>query len=143
MDIKLKEFIVGFDKSYKITDIKYCCDEIKNCECIELAKQWGKDEPPTICISEATGTYDGEIDYEYIPIKHCPFCGTKLFCSVLESEDLGEYYNAVRIQELDIRAAARKEDSKEKERELLKQARDLSDELNFYLKTDKIHSDRV
>lgn len=146
MNITLKKFIIGFDASYKIINIEYCCDDVKNCKYIELAKEWGKDEPPTTCISETVNIYDGERDCEdivYIPIKYCPFCGKKLFCSVLEIEDITEYYDKLLTQEMDVIMIARAEDSKKKEKELLKTKRDISEEMNYYLTTDSIHDDRL
>lgn len=140
MNLRLKEFNVDGYLSYKIIELKKCCDAIMNYSFIDLTSSM--DFAPSIGISQGIEITDSETswyDVEHESIRFCPFCGEEIFLSIDEQEDVTECYNELQSQETKTRKKSREVDSKKKEAEYLELASAYSDELNFYLTNDSIH----
>ena len=147
MKLLLKEFSVSGDLSYKITKINWCCDMVKEKEFIDL---FSNPEDclliPKICIAIKDEFLDIDSGCaEVIPnsIEFCPYCGEKIFIDIVNQEDVSEYYNKLTEQELIFRKKSREGDSISKRQKNLASAVLLSDEANYYLSNDSIHSGRV
>lgn len=140
MNLSLKEFKVDENLAYKITKFESCCDELKSCYFIDIETE--NDYSPRIGICQTVEYYDGEdtqTSVEYTPIQFCPFCGESIKVEIIDMEDLSVYYNAIEMSLSRARKNARETNSKKKEKEYLAIARELSDELEFYLSNDSIH----
>lgn len=140
MNLSLKEFKVDENLAYKITKMDFCCDTIKECSIINLETE--NDYTPRISICQSVEYYiDGDSypTFECTPIKFCPFCGKKIKIEIVDKEDVSEYYDELQDKETKLRIKSREIDSRKKSDELTSLARELSDELNYYLTNDSIH----
>jgi hypothetical protein len=115
MIIKVEKWIIHDKKnkaydivSYRIIDIKYCCEKIKtfpmldlyykyceDCEDMELLS--GEDNSVLgMMLQEEYSWYDDEdtyIDQRYHLITHCPRCGEKIEINIVREVDKTEEYN--------------------------------------------------
>ena len=81
---------------YKVKNIDYCCDEIKNDHFIDLAHDKNKD----VCVGILEEDYDIEdVDDEilrtYHPIKFCPFCGSFIDIVIVDEENITSEYQKI------------------------------------------------
>ena len=141
MELKLKEFRVDNSHAYKITRARFCCDAIKKYIFVDLGQDLGLS--PQVAISQESTVYADGTDWQetdYTKIDFCPFCGEKIILDVVEIEDVSVYYILLQEAGLEYRRRSKDVDSKKEESELLEKARMYSDELNYYLTNDSIHS---
>ena len=141
MELKLKEFRVDDSPAYKITRARFCCDAIKKCAFVDLGQDL--EFVPQVAISQEFVVYADGVDWQeivYTKINFCPFCGEKITLDVEEIEDVSEYYGLLQKKGREYRHKSKVVDSKKEENELLEKARMHSDELNYYLTNDSIHS---
>jgi hypothetical protein len=141
MTVSLKEFKVDEHLAYKVTSIDFCCDSINQCMTIDLETE--TDFKPHISICQSVEYYADGDSYptiECTPIKFCPFCGDEINIEIVDKEDLSVIYDTMQMTEMDYRNKSRITNSKKKEQEWLTLAREISDELNYYLSNDTIHT---
>ena len=91
MNIKLKELYViqNLEKdicSYKIKDIEYCCNEMRNQEIFDLQYL-----PPIDCMIDNLGVMVEKNDNYYL-IRYCPFCGERINISLIDRKDKSKKY---------------------------------------------------
>lgn len=161
MKIEVIKQVFGGETQYKYKPIKYCCEELKNNEYINLENEISSN---TYCYRCDIGNCDdcehNENEDEcgrvlammmryddafpepwenfystntyYFPIKFCPFCGESIEVVVVGEEDKTEEYLELRKQLEDVRKKIRKNDSKKKEAELEKLSRELSNKIEEF-----------
>lgn len=107
---------------YKVKNIDYCCDEIKNNYNNHLINLAMKNK--NVCLGILGKDYDiedidDEISDTYHPIKFCPFCGSFIDIVIVDEEDItSEYQKIWKEKELLERLLKEEGISEEKKKEI-------------------------
>ena len=123
INIKVEKWEFNGSVSYKIIDIKSCCDEIRDNPLIDFQAgcfENSEDECGVALIE--TDTYPEPYedyyttDYRYYKINRCPFCGEPISINILDKVDKTNEYNQLKDEVYGLRKKIDKCDSKKKER---------------------------
>ena len=142
MKIEVEKYIFKEDEIdassvYRIIVAEKCCDEILDNEFISLTvDDEGEDYGFKLSNQEELSLGDGDYieQWNYKPIKYCPFCGKPLEVVIDDTFDLTEEYNRLHDERDRLWNLCNKTDSKKKSEELLEQVRQLDKEIQnrFY-----------
>ena len=143
MILNLAKWTFDGSESYKIVDIKPCCDTITHTNIIDLRNGWFNNsefyyEAEIGIALHEENAYIDEDDYlntndKYYKINHCPFCGAEIHIKIVSEIDKTEEYKTLEKEVNALREKTRKCDSKKKSYELENEVRKLDNELNnFY-----------
>lgn len=125
MIIKIKERKINkHESSYKVIDIKSCCEDLIECDSLSLNNE---DDDFTEGRSYSVKIVETQVNndpYEYYPptyfyktISYCPFCGNKITVEIVETEDLTEEYKKLEKESRRLHSKRNKTDSKKEEQE--------------------------
>ena len=146
--IKVEKWVLDGSTSYKIIDIKNCCDEIRNNPLIDFYVESfeNSEDEYGIALCEAD-TYPEPwedyytTDYRYYKINRCPFCGEPISIEIVSEFDKTVEYKQIETEVYDLRKNINKCDSKKKERELESEFREKNNLLNSYYQNGSIKID--
>lgn len=122
---------------YKIKNIEYCCDDLKNNPLFEFSTENidYDDGIPLPSIREDIEYCEWGETYEYsnyYKISFCPFCGKPIIVEVIGEEDVTELYCEIEEKRNDIHKKYIRTDSKKKEAQYGSMRNHLDDLLNHF-----------
>ena len=142
MKIEVEQYIFKEDEIdassvYRIIVDEKCCDEILDNEFISLTvDDEGYNYGFKLSSKEELSLGDGDYieQWNYKPIKYCPFCGEPLEVVIDDTFNLTEEYNRLHDERDRLWSLCNKTDSKRESEELSKQVRQLDKEIQnrFY-----------
>ena len=104
---------------YKIRDIEYCCDDLKNNPLFEFSMENIDDNDvplPSLREDVEEGEWGEYYKYSnYYEISFCPFCGKPIKVEVVGEEDVTEIYREIEEKRNEIHKKYIRTDSKKKE----------------------------
>lgn len=122
---------------YKIKNIEYCCDDLKNNPLFEFSTENidYDDHIPLPSIREDVEYNEWGETYEYsnyYEISFCPFCGKPIIVEVVGEEDVTELYCEIEEKRNNIHKKYMRTDSKKKEAQYGLMRNHLDDLLNHF-----------
>lgn len=142
MDIKVEKWKFDDTKSYKILELKKCCDEIINSNTITLCDDYneGSDADYSVKLSQyhCEHSYEDYFDhYTYENIKYCPFCGEKINIEIVSVINKDNCYIELSNKRDSVWSKINKTDSKKKESLLRNELMELDNKINqLYVNDD-------
>lgn len=126
--------LFNYDIGYKILDIDWCCNRLKDNPIIDLTSEYSL-EIPQMQIIHSTICRDWEDEWEeqtFYPITYCPFCGEPIEIEIIDTEDVSETYDQLTQQIKELRNKKARTDSINKMNALDLQIQDLYKKIDYF-----------
>lgn len=142
MRVELIKQLFDGQTGYKISDMSWCCDKLKENPTIDLFHELDnsdsgtyKELVPSIMIhdSESANSWGDEWQDDcYYRINYCPFCGELIEIVVVDEEDVSEEYVGCVKQRTLLWDKYNKEDSKRKSENLRRKVEELDKKIAWF-----------
>jgi len=148
MKIKVEKWIIDDEISYKILEIKKCCNKLTNSKSIsvnsgcdyysEFDDECGDFTVKLVREVEEPIPWeqDAETRFYYENIKYCPFCGERITIEIVNTIDKTEEYDKLDSELEELWQKCYDTDSKKDDKELKCKITELSNKLNNMLIND-------
>ena len=125
--------------AYKILSREWCCEQLKENPLVVPSSDYredGKEDSIPALVLRREYTFHSYADefteISYFKINFCPFCGSPVSVEVAAEEDVSEEFEALSEKRKEIVRELKTNDSKKREKELLKERNHLDNQINWY-----------